>query len=249
MGSAEKRNQDAEYFAEHEKETRAANNTRQMSKIIVDHRERSSGIIPELAKHDLEVEVQQLVTADFIVQTIDSNGVIHNVGVEKKTQTDFLNSIIDKRIITQLVMLKENFSVPLLIIEGEDNIYQLRNFHPNAIRGMLAAIAIDFQIPILHTKNFRDTASLLAIIAKRLEKPSRVMSLFAKRKSLTKKQQQEYFMEALPSVGPTLAKNLLNKFKSIKNIMNATEEELQEVDKIGKKKAKEIKELIEHIYD
>ncbi|MDP1695137.1 MAG: ERCC4 domain-containing protein [Candidatus Woesearchaeota archaeon] len=220
-----------------------------MSKIIVDHRERASGIIPELAKHDLEVEVKQLVTADFIIQTIDSNGVIHNVGVEKKTQTDFLNSIIDKRIITQLVMLKENFSVPLLIIEGEDNIYQLRNFHPNAIRGMLAAIAIDFQIPILHTKNFRDTASLLAIIAKRLEKPSRVMSLLAKRKSLTKKQQQEYFMEALPSVGPTLAKNLLNKFKSIKNIMNATEEELQEVDKIGKKKAKEIKELIEHIYD
>ncbi len=220
-----------------------------MSKIIVDHRERSSGIIPELAKRDIEVEVQQLVTADFVVQTVDSNGVIHNVGIEKKTQTDFLNSIIDKRIISQLVTLKENFSIPLLVIEGEDNIYQLRNFHPNAIRGMLAAIAIDFQIPIIHTKSFRDTASLLAIIAKRLEKPSRVMSLLAKRKPATKKQQQEYFIEALPTVGPTLAKNLLKKFKSIKNIVNASEEELQEVEKIGKKKAKEIKELVDQTYD
>ncbi len=220
-----------------------------MSKIIVDHRERSSGIIPELGKRDLEVEVQQLIAADFIVQTKDANGVIHNVGVEKKTQTDFLNSIIDKRIIGQLIALKENFSVPLLIIEGEDNIYQLRNFHPNAIRGMLAAIAIDFQIPILHTKNFRDTASLLAIIAKRLEKPSRAISLLAKRKPLTKKQYQEYFIEALPGVGPTLAKSLLKQFKSIKNIINASEEELREVEKIGKKKAKEIKELLNHIYE
>ncbi len=220
-----------------------------MSKIIIDHRERSSGIIPELGKRGFDIEVQQLIVADFIVQTRDSNGIIHNVGIEKKTQTDFLSSIIDKRIIGQLVALKENFSVPLLIIEGEDNIYQLRNFHPNAIRGMLAAIAIDFQIPILHTKNFRDTASLLAVIAKRLEKPSRTISLLAKRKPLTKKQQQEYFIEALPGVGPTLAKSLLQQFKSINNIMNKSEEELQEVEKIGKKKAKEIKDLLNHIYE
>lgn len=219
-----------------------------MNKILVDHRERSSGIIPELGKRGLEVEVLQLIAGDFIIQTKDAHGVIHNVGIEKKTQTDFLNSIIDKRIITQLVALKEHFSLPLLIIEGEDNIYEIRNFHPNAIRGMLAAIAIDFQIPILHTKNFRDTAALLAIIAKRLEKPSRAISLLTKRKPLTLKEHQEYIIESLPGVGPTLAKSLLKKFKSIKNVLDASEKELQEVEKIGKKKAKEIREVIEQAY-
>lgn len=220
-----------------------------MKKIFVDHRERYSGIIPELAKRGLDVEVQQLITADFIVQTKDANGIIHNVGIEKKTQSDFLNSIIDKRIIRQLMTLKENFSIPLLIIEGEENIYMIRNFHPNAIRGMLAAIAIDFQIPILHTKNFRDTAAVLETIAKRLEKPSRAVSLLKKRKPLTTKEHQEYIIETLPSVGPTLAKSLLKKFKSIKKIVNASEKKLQEVEKIGKKKAQEIKHLLEHLYE
>lgn len=219
-----------------------------MTKIIIDYRERHSGIIPELAKRGLEVEVKQLIAADFVVQTKDNNGVIHNVGIEKKTQSDFLNSIIDKRIIAQLMTLKENFAVPLLVIEGEENIYMLRNFHPNAIRGMLAAIAIDFQIPILHTKNFRDTAALLEVIAKRLEKPPRTLSLLAKRKPITTKEQQEYIIEALPTVGPTLAKSLLKKFKSIRKIANASEKQLQEVEKIGKKKAQEIKKVLTSLY-
>src|SRR3989344_2924379 len=133
-----------------------------MAQIIVDHRERSSGIIKELIKKGIDPEIKQLISADFIIPTKDRSGNIHNVGVEKKTMNDFLNSIIDKRIIQQLIALKENFSIPLLIIEGEENIYKIRNFHPNAIRGMLASIAIDMQIPILYTRNYRDTASLLA---------------------------------------------------------------------------------------
>lgn len=220
-----------------------------MATIIIDHRERSSGIIKELAKRKLDVKVKQLVTADFIIQTKDSNGVIHNVGIEKKTQTDFLNSIIDKRIIKQLITLKENFSVPLIIIEGSENIYRLRNFHPNAIRGMLAAIAIDFQVPILHTKNFRDTASLLEIIAKRLENPPRHISLLKKRKPASLKEQQEFLIESLPGVGPTLAKSLLKKFKSVKKVINAKEEKLQKTEKIGKTKAKEIKKIIDLKYN
>lgn len=220
-----------------------------MAKIIVDYRERSSGIIAELGKRDLDVEVKSLVTADFIIETKDKNGVIHNVGIEKKTQSDFLNSIIDKRILSQLIVLKENFSMPLVIIEGEENIYRLRNFHPNAIRGMLAAIAIDFQIPVLYTKNYRDTASLLEIIARRLETPKNQFSLLKKRKPATMKEQQEYLVEALPGVGASIGKALLKEFKSVKKIANATEKELQEVDKIGKKKAQEIKKVLEAIYE
>lgn len=59
---------------------------------------------------------------------------------------------------------------------------------------------------------------------------------------------QEYIIESLPGVGPTIAKNLLNKFKNVKNIFNASEEELIEVDKIGKIKAKEIKKIIDEHY-
>ena len=219
-----------------------------MPTIILDHRERKSGIKKELIKKDIEVEEKQLISADFIIQTKTLTGQIQTVGIERKTTGDFLNSIIDKRILTQLITLKENFNIPLLIIEGAENIYQIRNFHPNAIRGMLASIAIDFQVPILHTRNYRDTANLLAIIARRLEKPRSLPSLLKKRKPLTIKQQQEFIIESLPGIGPTLSKSLLKKFKSIKEIINAKEEHLQKVKKLGPKKINNIKKVLEKKY-
>ncbi len=217
--------------------------------IILDHRERSSGIKKELIKQGLEVIEKQLAYADFIIETKDLNKKILTVGIEKKTINDFLNSIIDKRLINQIIELKKNFDIPLLIIEGTENIYELRNFHPNSIRGMLASIAIDFQTPILHTRNYRDTANLLAIIAKRLEKPRSLPSLLKKKTPLTIKQQQEFLVESLPGVGPQISKNLLKKFSTIRNIVNADKEELTKVEKIGKIKAEQIKKILEEKYE
>ena len=219
-----------------------------MPKIIVDHRENKE-IIKELIKEEMEVEKKQLDMGDFIIQTKNLNGQIQNVGIERKTINDLLNSIIDKRLITQLMLLKENFEVPLLIIEGEENIYAIRDFHPNSIRGIIATIAIDFQIPIIHTTNFRDTAKYLALIAKRLEKPRKPLSLVPKRKALTLKERQLYLIESLPGIGPTIAKSLIEKFKTIKEIINADEKELKKVDKIGKIKAKELKNLFSNKFN
>jgi len=218
-------------------------------KILVDHREKKSGIVIDLGKKGFNVEVKQLQIADFILETKDRNGNIHTVGIEKKTQIDFLSSIMDKRILRQLIELKKNFTVPILIIEGDKNIYTLRNFHPNAIRGMLASIAIDFQVPIIYTKSPKDTASLLSVIAKRLEKPTRHYSLLAKRKTPTQKDQQEYLIESLPGVGATLAKSLLKHFKTPKNILNAKESELKKVGKIGEKKSDKIIDIINNEYE
>lgn len=217
-----------------------------MKKIIVDHREPNK-LIRELAK-DLDIETKQLITADYIIQSKNNQGKEITVGIERKTLNDFLNSIIDKRILQQLIYLKENFNVPILIIEGRENIYMIRKFHPNAIRGMLASIAIDFQVPILQTKNYRDTAALIKVIAKRLEKPRSIPSLLKKRKPTTLKEQQEYMIESLPSIGPTLAKSLLKKFKSVKKVLNATEEKLQKVKKLGPKKSKLIKKITDSKY-
>ncbi len=217
-----------------------------MTKIIADHRE-PKPLIKEIAKKH-NIEVKQLITADFIIQGKDPEGNDLNIGIERKTSSDFLNSIIDKRIIEQLIYLKENFTVPLLVIEGTQNLYEIRDFHPNSIRGMLSSIAIDYRIPILYTRNYRDTASFINTIAIRLEKPKKLFPLLKKRKPLSLKEQQELIIQSLPGIGFTLAKSLLQKFKSVKKVIISTEESIQKVDKIGKIKAKEIKKVIDSEY-
>ena len=216
-------------------------------KIFVDGRE-DKNFLKQIQRTDLEAQIKQLVTADCIIYGEDEKKNEFSIGIERKTQTDFLNSIIDKRIITQLIELKRNFTVPLLIIEGQENMYRLRNFHPNAIRGMLTAIIIDLQIPILYTVGIKDTVAFITTITKRLTQPHREISLLKKRKPRTLKEQQEYIVESIPSIGPLLAKSLLKKFGSVKDIVNATEEELQEVEKVGKKKAAEVKRLMDSKY-
>ncbi len=59
---------------------------------------------------------------------------------------------------------------------------------------------------------------------------------------------QEFIVESLPGVGPTLAKSLLKELKSVKNVINAEVNSLKNVDKIGGKKAEEIKRVVEEEY-
>ena len=147
-----------------------------------------------------------------------------------------------------MISLKENFPLQLLMIEGDENIYTISDFHPNSIRGMFSSIVIDYQIPIIYTKNYRDTASYLALISKRLEKPRKSINLISKRKPLTLKEQQEYIIQSLPGIGPNLSKSLLDNFKSVKNIFNADIDKLKEVEKIGKKKSENIRKVIDEKY-
>ena len=218
-----------------------------MPRIIVDSRE-PKDIVKEFIKDNIDIEIKQLVTADFILQTKTLDGKVQNIGIERKIKNDFLNSIIDKRLLNQLIILKENFDVSILILEGEENIYKMRNFHPNSIRGMLATIAVDFQIPIIPTLNSRDTASFIGLLAKRLEKPRKPLSLLAKRKPSSLKELQESFIESLPGVGPTISKELLLKFKTVKKIMNANEKRLEKIPNLGKIKSKNIKVFLESDY-
>ena len=145
---------------------------------------------------------------------------------------------------------ENNFEKPVVRVEGEQDLFSARNIHPNAIRGMLATIAVSYGIPILFTRNPKESAAMLQIIAKREQQETgSSFSMHADKKPLTLKDQQEYIISSLPSVGPNLAKELLKKFKTIKNIINAEHEHLNEVDKLGEKKAKGIKEIVDKEYD
>ncbi|HLC65036.1 MAG TPA: DEAD/DEAH box helicase, partial [Candidatus Nanoarchaeia archaeon] len=197
-------------------------------RIYADHREKASQLIKELIDLKADLKLEQLTHADYLLSS--------RVGVELKNKEDFVNSIIDGRLLEQIKMLKENFERPLLVIEGEQDIYSVRNVHPNSIRGMLATIAISYGIPVIMTKDYRETAALLMVIAKReQEELGKDFSPHASRKPSTLGEQQEYIVSALPGVGLNLAKPLLRNFKSVKNVVNADAKDLEGIEKIGPK--------------
>ena len=211
-------------------------------KIFADYREKGSNTIKTLIDSNVELKLEMLNCADYVLS--------ERTAVELKKVPDFVDSIIDGRLLQQLKNLKQNYYRPLIIIEGEQNIYSVRNVHPNAIRGMLATIAVSYGIPILQTKNEEETAALLLAIAKReQEESSKEFSLHADKKPLTATEQQEYVVSALPSIGPSLAKELLKQFGTVKNVVNATHEELQKVEGVGETISKRVKEIIEKEYN
>ena len=119
----------------------------------------------------------------------------------------------------QVKNLKNSFEKPLLIIEGTENIYSQRNIHANALRGMIAAITIDYGIPIIYTYNEQDTANYLIQIAKREQQYDSDFSFHANKTSLTANEELEYIVSSMPGVGPNIAKRLLVQFKTVQNIM------------------------------
>ncbi len=207
--------------------------------IYADYREKSSGIIKKLLEMGIAIKLEKLDVGDYILSD--------RLVVEYKTIPDFVDSILDKRLLTQLKDMKK-YEKHVIILEGEEDIYSQRQLFPNAIRGMIATICVDFGIPIIKTKDSDDSALMMAMIAKREQTDENREFTMHGAKPLTLKEQQEYLVSALPGVGPVLSKPLLLKFNSVKNIVNATLKELKEVDLIGDKKAAKIKEIVDSEY-
>lgn len=208
--------------------------------ILADHREKDNRTVKELIDLGVSVRTGQLETADYLVSG--------RVGVELKKVPDFVASIIDGRMLEQVRGLKQNFEKAIVIIEGEEDIYSVRKVHANAIRGMLASIVLDFHVPVLYTKNPRDTAGLLAVMAKREQDKGGEFS-YHQGKPQSMKEQQEFLVSAMPGIGISTARNLLNYFGSVRKLVNATKEELEALEGIGGKTSERLVKLFEGEYE
>lgn len=204
--------------------------------VYVDHRESNSGVVRELSNLGTKIRTSTLTVADYQVSL--------DVAVERKSAQDFTSSIIDKRLYKQAKELVENFSKPLLIVEGE-NLFT-GGLHPNAIRGALASLAVDFGISIIPTRSPEDTAAMIYRLAVReQDKGQRDIPIRTEKKPLGLQEHQIFIIESLPNIGPVTARKLLENFGSVKNVMNASTDELTQVEGIGKIIAHKIREVID----
>lgn len=205
-------------FSKKKKET-----TIKASKIIIDIHEKNSLVPAFLKESKLDIEFQGLSTGDYLIRDII---------IERKTVSDFISSMISKRLIQQVLNL-QTYPKKFIILEGEINEWE---FNPNAIRGMILSIELDFSIPIIFTKDAKETAKFLEVLAKKQEK-SQEFSLHSK-KGQTKKEIMRYILESFPNIGPKNADKLLKELKTIKKIVNTP---IEVIERIIGKKAEEFK--------
>lgn len=207
-------------------------------KVVVDYREKNCLVPSALIKLGMEVEFRELKIADYLVK---------DVAIERKTISDFLSSMINKRLLAQLNEMQA-YENKILIIEGfsEQELYsdseKEHGINSNAVRGFLISILLKHKIPILFTKNQEDSAKMIAVLARRKEKE---MSIIEKKKGNNSREKKQMIVEGFPGIGPKNAKKVLKEFKSIKGFVNASEQDLKRI--LGKK-SEGVKRLIDEEY-
>jgi Fanconi anemia group M protein len=207
--------------------------------IIVDDRELKSPAARHLFLMGVKIKTQRLNLGDFVVS--------EKTILERKTMQDFEASIIDGRLFQQVVSLKNSFYNPIIAVIGKEKPTRL---HEGSFWGAIFSLSLDFKVPVIFFETEEELAKAIVILAKRENREKKLAPIqFQKPKDMTSSERQLFVTEALPNIGPNLARSLLKEMKTLKKIFNASEDELKKVEGIGEEKAKRIVELAEKEFD
>ena len=210
--------------------------------IYADVREKPA-LVSRILQKRCNLQFRRLLSADYRLS--------ERLGVERKTTSDFLQSMIDRRLFSQLHELKRNFSKPLLMIEenGTD-IFSQRNINENAIRGALASVVVDYSVPIIWTHSPNESASMLFSLASREQlQKKKNGGIREKPRFRSLNQQQVFLLSGIHGISEEKARALLKRFGSPSMVFAADEKELLRTDGIGKIMARRVKHLLSRRYE
>lgn len=205
-------------------------------RIVVDERERKSGIPDLLKSIGMNIEMKTLPIGDYIVapETI----------VERKSIRDLMASVFDGRLFDQCSRLKEHFEHPIVLMEGNvDEIEEITE-NPMVFYGALSTVVLDFKIPIIPTPSAAHTAKLLVSLCSRTDAPQGPYLKKIKKSSDLGKQQLSVLC-SLPGIGEKFAVRMLTKFGTPLKVFSATTAELAKVEGLGEARAKKIKKTLD----
>jgi len=208
--------------------------------IVVDDREMSSRVIERLHELGASITIERLDLGDYAIGD--------RILVERKTVQDFVDTLIERDLFGQVGAMADAVPRPVLIVEGGDDLYGVRNLHPNAVRGTLAAITVGMGITLIRTRDADDTAGMLYVLAQREGGERGERKVHPKKSHRSVREEQEYALAAFPNIGLKSARLLLEHFGSLKAIFDADAEDLASVHGVGEKTARGIWELARRPY-
>jgi len=220
------------------------------TRIVVDERERPSGIPDFLRASGASVDFAQLAVGDYIVSP--------EVAVERKTVHDLVSSIYDGRLYVQCSELVKHYAKPVVVIQGDISVLKeipddveeskarrLAERTPLALEA-LATVAMEFRIPVIHAPDAEQTAALLLAMAnKGLQNKVSGPLLKKIRKENPFYLQQLSVLSSVPGVGDKLAARMLDKFKTPQRALTATAAELATIPGFGLARAQRVRKVLD----
>ena len=147
---------------------------------------------------------------------------------ERLTTSQFVRAITTKTLFLSALDLRATVATPVFVIEGE-GFGEYSRLHPNAVRGALSALIVEYGASVLRSTEEADSAGLLALMARHAQFGVPEISVAAKRRADSPADEQRRVVEMLPGIGFSLARRLLQYFGTIRRLLQATPEELAQV--------------------
>jgi len=178
-------------------------------------------IVEKLRQKGINLKVEHLSSGDYIFS---------NIGIERKTLTDFWGSITakDKRIWRQMFELKRNYERPFLIIEKFNFAYLRSPEYSRQIWGTISSIAllgINVITIVSKTGGSKDYIDFIAYLYFAADPNKKTTKPLPKKSKKTK----EVFMDSLcmiPGIGPGTAKKIVGRYTNYEELGEVAKEDL-----------------------
>jgi DNA excision repair protein ERCC-4 len=209
------------------------------NRIVVDEREKPSGVPQFLRELGMMVDFRMLEVGDYIVP---------GYAVERKEIGDFLKSLYSHRVFDQAYRLREAYENPILVVEGDVAQITDHRIRPQAVWGALAALTFDYGLKVFFTPDQTQTANLICTL--RRKKPLSLRGPVVKRarKAEALEATELQLVSYLPGVGLKLADRILTRFRTVRSVFSASTAELSTVRGVGKVTASKIVKALDTPY-
>ncbi len=202
-----------------------------MGPVLVDHRERGSGIPEALSAAGLDVRLTDLPVGDYVLGL--------GLAVERKGPTDLGASIRDGRLFDQAIRLQSTFPQAVLMVEGEPH-----GIAEDAWRGAVCRLVED-GFTVLHSLDAEDSAAWIVRLAKRVRRAAPTTDAEGPRRAPRHPSAQaETMLSVVPGISPTMARSLLFAYGSIAALAAAAPDDLLRHPGIGRVRAARVAEAL-----
>lgn len=195
--------------------------------MLVDYRERGSGIPDALSAAGLVVELTDLPVGDYVLGP--------GLAIERKGPHDLGASIRDGRLFDQAVRLQSAFPRAVLVVESEP-----RGIPDDAWRGAVCRL-IEDGFTVLHSLDLEDSAAWITRLAKRERRAHPTLRTEGPRRAPRHPSAQaEAMLSVVPGISTAMARSLLAAYGTLSAVAAAAPRGLQGHPGIGRIRAERL---------